>query len=235
MVAITRRSVGCALTDESYDEVMRMAERRGITVSELVRHYIEEGLSNPTPREIRRLNDRLSTMERAILELYEMAIVNWAQVEKEPKKEPSTVLLPWQSGFLEQWKTTLETKGMLNERTGMIAYEEMKAAQERDEQTIWEEEPEEDMQAYLREMWKADGSWSEEEEKRYQEKRKRVPKYTRAKKQTKSTRAKQKPAVQSDSATKTVSQKRRNQGSKGTPKGSISRSKTRKPKPGEGL
>lgn len=223
MVAITRRSVGCGLTDESYDQVMKMAARRGITVSELVRHYIEEGLSNPTPREIRRLTDRLSTIETAIKELYEMALVNWAQVEKPPKEEPYRAALPWMPGFLDDWKKTLDSKGMLNEKTGQTAYEEL-VQREQDWQTEDLPEDEEDIQAYLREMWKADGSWTEDEEARFQEARKRVPKYTRAKKTTtrKSTR---KPKAKSDSATKPASQKRRNRGGKSTPKGS---SRTRK-------
>nr|WP_281719555.1 hypothetical protein [Nitrosomonas nitrosa] len=210
-----------------------MAAKRGITVSELVRHYIEEGLSNPTPREIRRLSDRLSTMERAILELYEMAIVNWAQVEKEPKKTSPKIFLPWQPEFLEQWKATLDAKGMLSERTGMTAYEEMKAAREREDSEGargWEDEPDEDIQAYLREMWIADGSWTEAEEKKFQEKRKRVPKYTRAKKKTTSRRTtKRKPAAKSDSTAKPASQKSRNRRVKGTPKGQDGGSKTRKP------
>lgn len=43
---------------------------------------------------------------------------------------------------------------------------------------------EEETEDLLRDMWKAEGCWTQEEEKEYQEKRKtkREPKYTRAKK-----------------------------------------------------
>lgn len=129
-----RRSVGCGLTDAMYEEVRKAALKRGITVSELVRHYIEEGLSNPTPAEIRRLNDRLSTMEGAIKELYEIAVMNWGSVESEPKKnvklampwEPEFHLEPkkegartavkWMPEFLDKWKNKLSGKGLVNEK-----------------------------------------------------------------------------------------------------------------------
>lgn len=180
-----KRSVGCAVSEQTYDEFMRMAARRGITVSELVRYYIEEGLSNPTPREIRRLTDRLTTIEGLIKELYEMAVMNLAQVQHELKKEAVKVPLPWMPGALDEFKKQLKNKGLVNEKTDKTAYEELI-----DRSPDWEDDSfkyeltEKEEQALLREMWKADGSWTEKEEKEYREKMKRVPKYTRAKKTT---------------------------------------------------
>jgi hypothetical protein len=188
-----KRSVGCAVSEQTYDEFMRMATRRGITVSELVRYYIEEGLSNPTPREIRRLTDRLTTIEGLLKELYEMAVMNWAQVQHEPKKEAVKAALPWMPGGFDEFKKQLKNKGLVNEKTEKTAYEELI-----DRSSDWEDDSskyeltEKEEQAYLREMWKADGSWTEKEEQEYREKMKRVPKYTRAKKTTDKPRQKTK-------------------------------------------
>lgn len=222
MVAYTRRSVGCGLTDESFNEVQRMADRRGITVSELVRHYIEEGLSNPTPNEIRRLNDRLSTIEKALKELYTMAILNWAQVEEEPPKPRLKLLMPWQPGFMEQWKARLKEQGLVDEETGEIAYDKLEPAP--DVYDFWNDPMNDfDEQACLRDMWKADGSWTEEEEKQYQESRKRVPKYTRKKKKT-SGRKTRKAAGPKSEGTKPAKSS-----GEGNPK--VAKRGTRKPKP----
>jgi len=180
-----KRSVGCAVSEPTYDEVTKVASRRGITISELVRYYVEEGLSNPTPREMRRLNDRLSTIEGVIKDLYEMAVVNWAQVKH--KSKALKPVLPWMPEYLDEWKKQLHRKGLVNEKTGKCAYEELK-----DRSPDWGDEDclydmtETETQVMLREMWQADGSWTEEEESNYQEKlkTKRAPKYTRAKKTT---------------------------------------------------
>jgi hypothetical protein len=179
-----KRSVGCAVSDPTYDEVLKVATRRGITVSELVRYYVEEGLSNPTPREMRRLNDRLSTMEGVIKELYEMAVVNWAQVKPKSLKVPKQPL-PWEPGYFDAWKKQLTQKGLVNKKTGKSAYEDLK-----ERSADWGEEgppdsvTDEETEDLLRSMWKADRSWTEKEETEYQQKLKarREPKYTRPKK-----------------------------------------------------
>lgn len=162
-----KTQVSAAVADETYKQVLKEAARRGITVSELVRHCVEEGLSNPTPQELRRLGDRLTTIEGALKELYEMAVVNWSKVEKEKVIAAPLVALPWLTGDWESWKAKLKEKGLLDEKTGKTAYEKLSAAP--DLSDVWSED-DDDTQAMLRDMWKADGSWTEEEEKAYQEK-----------------------------------------------------------------
>lgn len=165
----TKTQVSAAVTDDTYKQVLKEAARRGITVSELVRYYVEEGLNNPTPQELRRLADRLMTIEGALKELYEMAVVNWAQVKKETPKASPLAFLPWMPEDWDNWKKTLEKKGLVNEKTGKTAYEKLfEAPDYYDPLGVWHDD-DDDIQATLREMWKEDGSWTEEEESGYQE------------------------------------------------------------------
>lgn len=162
-----KTQVSAAVTDETYKQVLKEAARRGITVSELIRYYVEEGLNNPTPQELRRLTDRLTTIEGALTELYEMAVVNWSKANKEKAIDAPLVALPWLTGDWSNWKEALKKRGLVDEKTGKTAYEKLSEAP--DCSDPWGED-DDDIQASLREMWKADGSWSEEEEQRYQEK-----------------------------------------------------------------
>lgn len=165
--AYQKRTVGCSVSDDTYEQMLREAGRRGVTVSELARHYIEQGLNNPTPKELRRLYDRFSTMESALTELYSMAVVNWSQVKKEKVKP----VLPWSPGVLDAWKTQLKKKGLVNKKTGRIAYEDL-TARVTDGFDVWDDGEDDDIQSILRDNWKADGTWTDEEEAEYQEKQK---------------------------------------------------------------
>lgn len=169
-----KTQVAAAVTDDTYNRVLREAARRGVTVSELVRHYVEEGLSNPIPRDLRALHDRISTLEGVLKELYEMAVMNWAQVQKEVPKPLPPVPLPWMPGALEEWAKQLSERGLVNEKTGKLAYEELGRKHEDapDYDEVWQMEEEEN-QRMLRDMWIADGSWTKDEELSYQEKMKR--------------------------------------------------------------
>jgi hypothetical protein len=166
--AYQNRTIGSCVSDDTYEQMLREAGRRGITVSELVRHYIEQGLNNPTPQELRRLYDRFSTMESALTELYSMAVVNWSQVKKEKVKP----VLPWSPGALDAWKAQLSKKGLVNKKTGRTAYEDL-TDRIADGFNVWDDEiADEEIQSILRDNWKADGTWSDEEEAEYQEKQK---------------------------------------------------------------
>lgn len=170
-----KTQVSASVTDDTYNRVLREAARRGVTVSELVRHYVEEGLSNPIPRELRALHDRISTTESVLRELYEMAVMNWAQVQKDVPKPLPPVPLLWMPGAFEGWKEQLSKRGLVNEKTGKLAYEELeekyKGAPDYDDP--YDMGPEETQQM-LRDMWIADGSWTKDEEVSYQEKMKRL-------------------------------------------------------------
>jgi hypothetical protein len=165
----TKTQVSAAVADDTYKQVLKEAARRGITVSELVRYFVEEGLNNPTPQELRRLSDRLTTIEGALKELYEMAVVNWSKVKKEKVIDAPLLDLPWLSGDWDNWKEGLKKRGLVDEKTGKTAYEKLSEAPDYDDPlSVWHDD-DDDIQATLREMWKADGSWTEEEEKNYQE------------------------------------------------------------------
>jgi hypothetical protein len=87
-------------------------------------------------------------------------------VEKERVIDAPLVALPWLTGDWNKWKEGLKKRGLVDEKTGKTAYEKLSEAPD---YNIWEDD-DDDIQATLREMWKADGSWTEEEEKNYQEK-----------------------------------------------------------------
>jgi hypothetical protein len=169
--ATLTRNMGCVVSPETYLEVMKLAERRGVTVSEMLRHFVEDGLNSTTPRELRQLNDRLSTIEATLIELYEMAVMNWAQVER-PERKQANAPLPWMPEFWENCKRQLKERGKV---AGKAAYEQLKERRELagdlESDAPWSDD--EDTAALLRDMWKADGSWTEEEEAEYQEKLKR--------------------------------------------------------------
>ena len=168
-------TVGCSVSDDTYDQVMREAVRRGITVSELVRHYIEQGLSNPTPKELKRLYNRFTTIETALKELYAMAIVNWSQVKTERKKPGRPPALPLRPEAWKKWKGRLNKKDLVNKLTGKTAYEEL--TERNDDIPSTEKPDEDDIDEIMREAYKADGTWTEREEKEYQENlRKRIAK-----------------------------------------------------------
>ncbi len=165
-----KKTIGSSVSEETHGKLVREASRRGITVSELVRCFIEQGLNNPTPEQLRRLNDRFATMEGSLRELYAMAVVNWAQVKPEQTEPAQLAPLPWMPGVWDKWKEQLASKGVLNTETGKTAYE---ALTERS----FEESPElfdgeltyDETREILRESWKADGTWTEEEEAEYQQ------------------------------------------------------------------
>jgi hypothetical protein len=166
--AYQNRTIGSCVSDDTYEQMLREAGRRGITVSELIRHYIEEGLNNPTPKELRRLYNRFSTMELALTELYAMAVMNWSPVKKERVK----TVLPWSPGALDSWKTQLRKKGLVNKKTGRIAYDDL-ADSVSDGFDVWNDgEEDDDIQSVLRDTWKANGTWTAEEEAEYQENQK---------------------------------------------------------------
>lgn len=158
-----KRTVGCSVSDDTYLRVADAAAKRGITVSELVRHYVEEGLNNPTPGELRQLRERLSTTEGMLKELYEMAVVNWAPAKKGARKAPQ-VALPFLPAF-EDWQKSLKKKGLANKRTGKTAYEELS---ERDDDELmnsaWDMTDEE-VQEQIEEFYKANDLWDESLEK----------------------------------------------------------------------
>lgn len=166
--ATLTRNMGCVVSPETYLEVMKLAERRGVTVSEMLRHFVGDGLNSTTPRELRQLNDRLSTIEATLIELYEMAVMNWAQVKK-PERKQANISLPWMPEFWEKSKAQLKKRGTVADKA---AYEQLKERREREDDldsgAPWFDD--EDTDAVLRDMWKADGSWTEEEEAEYQEK-----------------------------------------------------------------
>lgn len=169
--ATLTRNMGCVVSPETYLEVMKLAERRGVTVSEMLRHFVEDGLNSTTPRELRQLNDRLSTIESTLIELYEMAVMNWAQVKK-PERTQANIPLPWMPEFWDNCKAQLKKRGTVTDKA---AYEQLKERRKREDDlesgAPWLDD--EDTDAMLRDMWKADGSWTEEEEAEYQEKLKR--------------------------------------------------------------
>lgn len=165
-----KTQVSAAVSDDTYKQVLKEAARRGVTVSELVRYFVEEGLNNPTAQQLRRHGDRLTIIEAALKELYEMAVVNWSKVEKEKVIDAPLVALPWLSGDWNRWKEGLKKRGLVDEKTGKAAYEKLSEAPDYDDPLSMWHDDDEDIQASLREMWKADGSWTEEEEKNYQEK-----------------------------------------------------------------
>ncbi len=191
-----RKTVSCSISDETYDEVAREASRRGITVSELMRYYVEQGLNNPTPQELRRLYDRFSTIEGGLKELYAMAVVNWAQVRTEKRKPAQLTPLPWMPGAWDNWKEQLAKKGLLNTKTGETAYEALTEGTPKESPDLFDDYELTDKQTreYLRETWKADGTWTEEEEAEYQQdvKKKIVSKPKTAARKSKTTKRKPK-------------------------------------------
>lgn len=159
------RNMGCVVSAETYLEVMKLAEKRGVTISELLRHFIEGGLTSTTADELRELNMRLSTIEKTVIELYEMALVNWAAVKK-PARTGKKAALPLTPNLLEVWKIQLKKRGKTARKTG---YEQLKEASEQADFAEIPSPDDDEIQAILRDMWKADGSWSEQEEAEYQE------------------------------------------------------------------
>lgn len=169
-----RKTVASSVSEETHEQLVREASRRGITVSELVRYFIEQGLDNPTPQELRRLYNRFSTIEDCLKELYAMAVVNWAQVKPAQRKPVQLAPLPWMPGALDNWKEQLAKKGLLNTKTGKTAYEALTERTLEGDPDLFDAYDLTDDQTseILRESWKADGTWTEEEEAEYQEKKK---------------------------------------------------------------
>jgi hypothetical protein len=101
-------------------------------------------------------------------ELYAMAIVNWAQVIPESEKAVQKAALPLTADVFAKWKAQLVKTCLLNKKTGKTAYEELSQKSTDD---ILEPGSDEWLDYYakqlLRNTFKADGSWTEEEEAQY--------------------------------------------------------------------